>query len=183
MLHKVPNILVNDDAKGKPIEMWGRKAMGLKGAWIKIRIVRLADDYVPYCSHRILMVARLPYSTWDSSSQGTLFTDQEANYMKISNEEVTRLLSAPTQDRSATATSHVSSPARETLNRSAASVDVSGAAQEIQRVKKLINQLPDVRADRVQALKAQVDNGTYHVSGEDIADLIIRRALADNTAL
>lgn len=103
--------------------------------------------------------------------------------MKISNEEVNRLLSAPAQDRSATATSTVSSPAREILNRNAASVDVSGAAQEIQRVKKLINQLPDVRADRVQALKAQVDNGTYHVSGEDIADLIIRRALADNTAL
>ena len=37
--------------------------------------------------------------------------------------------------------------------------------------------------ERVQALKAQIDNGTYHVSGEDIADLIIRRALADNTAI
>ena len=56
-------------------------------------------------------------------------------------------------------------------------------AQEVQQIKKLINALPEVREDRVQALKAQIESGTYQVSGEDIADLIIRRTLADNTAI
>ena len=103
--------------------------------------------------------------------------------MKISIEEVSRLLSAPTQDRSANAPSSTPTLARDTTNRNAASVDVSSTAQEILKVKKIISQLPDTRADRVQALKAQVESGTYHVSGDDIADLIIRRALADNTAV
>ena len=62
-------------------------------------------------------------------------------------------------------------------------VDVSPSAQEVQQIKRLVNQLPDVREDRVRALKAQVENGTYHVSGEDIADLMIRRTLADNSLL
>ena len=103
--------------------------------------------------------------------------------MKISVEEVSRLLSVPAQDRAVavTSASHVSG--RDIQGRQAAQVDVSNAAQEIHKVKKLIGQLPDVRADRVAELKAQVENGTYHVSGEDIADLMIRRTLADNTAL
>jgi flagellar biosynthesis anti-sigma factor FlgM len=65
----------------------------------------------------------------------------------------------------------------------AANVEISDRAQEVQRITQLIKDLPDVREDRVQELKAQVENGTYNVSSEDIADLIIRRALADNTAL
>lgn len=107
--------------------------------------------------------------------------------MKISEQEVSRLLavsplerlgftsSNSVADRGVSVSSSVSSPA--------AQVDISSTAQEIQRVKQLINRLPDVREDRVQALKAQIDQGTYNVSGQDIADLIIRRALADNTGL
>lgn len=65
----------------------------------------------------------------------------------------------------------------------AAHIDVSPSAQEIHQIRQYIDRLPDTRADRVQELKAQVENGTYQISGNDVADLIIRRALADNTAL
>jgi negative regulator of flagellin synthesis FlgM len=64
-------------------------------------------------------------------------------------------------------------------NNPASSVEVSDRAQEVRRVTRQVNELPDVREDRVQALKAQIEAGTYKVSGEDIADLIIRRAFAD----
>ena len=105
--------------------------------------------------------------------------------MKISVEEVSRLLAYTPADRVGGSTAVVSSPVKPDASQgqSAASVEVSSTAQEVQQVKKLISQLPDVREDRVQALKSQIQNGTYQVSGSDIADLIIRRTLADNTGL
>jgi negative regulator of flagellin synthesis FlgM len=106
--------------------------------------------------------------------------------MKISIEEVNRLLAFTPPVKaggSATAVTPSSTAYDASDGRAAASVEVSSTAQEVQQVKKLVNQLPDVRTDRVQALKTQIENGTYQVSGEDIADLIIRRTLADNTAL
>ncbi|MHA0112031.1 flagellar biosynthesis anti-sigma factor FlgM [Klebsiella pneumoniae] len=48
-------------------------------------------------------------------------------------------------------------------------------------MKALVQEMPDIREDRVRLLKEQVEAGTYHVSGEEIADLIIRRILADTT--
>ena len=103
--------------------------------------------------------------------------------MRISTEEVSRLLSDTTRERSSAPLTSVPSSGRSIQSRQAAQVDVSAAAQEVLQIKKQISQLPDVREDRVQALKAQVESGTYHVSGQDIADLIIRRTLADNTSL
>ena len=103
--------------------------------------------------------------------------------MKISEQEVTRLLSVSPLERLGFTSSAIANDRGESISRPAAQVEISSTAQDIQRVKQVINNLPDVRADRVQALKAQVENGTYNVSGMDIADLIIRRALADNTGI
>ncbi len=103
--------------------------------------------------------------------------------MKISELEVSRLLSFSPSERNASVSSSLSSEGKAARGGQAARVDISDKAQEVQRITQLIKSLPEVREDRVQALKAQIENGTYHVSGEDIADLIIRRALADNTAL
>jgi negative regulator of flagellin synthesis FlgM len=105
--------------------------------------------------------------------------------LKISELEISRLLAYSPADRSSSTASTGSATADGGAARGgqASSVDTSSTAQDVQRITQLIKSLPDVREDRVQALKAQVENGTYHVSSEDIADLIIRRALADNTAL
>jgi flagellar biosynthesis anti-sigma factor FlgM len=100
--------------------------------------------------------------------------------LKISEQEVSRLLSYSPFERSGNNSTNVVS---QDHGQHVARVDISPTAQDIQRVTREINRLPDVREDRVQALKAQIDSGTYHVSGEDIADLMIRRALADNTAI
>jgi len=61
----------------------------------------------------------------------------------------------------------------------AASVELSSRAQEIQLAKQVVNNSPDTREELVQSLKSQIDNGTYHVTGGEIADLIMRRAYAD----
>lgn len=105
--------------------------------------------------------------------------------MKISTEEVSRLLAYSPTDRTGSRSAVVSAPSQHETSegREAATVEVSSASQEVRQITRLVDQLPDVRTDRVAALKAQIESGTYKVSGEDIADLVIRRALADNTAL
>ncbi len=58
-------------------------------------------------------------------------------------------------------------------------VDVSSLAHEVAKVKEAIKSLPDVRADKVAALKEQVAAGRYHVPAADIAEQMIGRNLAD----
>jgi negative regulator of flagellin synthesis FlgM len=104
--------------------------------------------------------------------------------VKISIEEVSRVLANTPLERDGQSHAVVTvreSSERETTGREAALVDVSPTAQEVNQIRQHINRLPDVREDRVRALKEQIENGTYQVSGQEIADLIIRRALADNT--
>jgi negative regulator of flagellin synthesis FlgM len=58
--------------------------------------------------------------------------------------------------------------------------EVMTRSEEVQSVKDKLAQIPDVREDIVAALKARIDTGTYNISSEDIADLMVRRAYADS---
>ena len=49
----------------------------------------------------------------------------------------------------------------------------------IHQVASIVDATPDVREEVIEAIKARTTTGTYRVSSEDIADLIVRRALAD----
>ena len=48
----------------------------------------------------------------------------------------------------------------------------------IQEITHKVADMPD-REEMVAALKAKIESGEYQVSGEDIADAMIRRELAD----
>ena len=68
----------------------------------------------------------------------------------------------------------------------AAQVEVSEQAKtlaasktEAARFLPAVQAAPETRDDLVSRLKSQVDAGTYHVSGADIADQMVRRAQAD----
>ncbi len=61
----------------------------------------------------------------------------------------------------------------------AAQVDFSEQAQAIATAAVAVDAAPDTRDSLVASLKAQVDAGTYKVSGTDIADQMLRRAKAD----
>jgi negative regulator of flagellin synthesis FlgM len=101
--------------------------------------------------------------------------------MQISIEEVSRLLAVNPSSRGVHQTNARSGSVSN--GREAANVEISSTAQEIQQVKRQINGLPDIREQRVAELKSQIENGTYNVSGDAIADLIIRRTLADSSTL
>jgi negative regulator of flagellin synthesis FlgM len=48
----------------------------------------------------------------------------------------------------------------------------------VREVTQSVIEMPD-REDRVAELKAKIDSGTYNVTGEEIAEAMIRRNIAD----
>jgi anti-sigma28 factor (negative regulator of flagellin synthesis) len=51
-------------------------------------------------------------------------------------------------------------------------------AQIVKDVTQAVVAMPD-REDRIAELKARIDAGTYNVTGDEIADAMIRRNIAD----
>ena len=58
-------------------------------------------------------------------------------------------------------------------------VDISSRAKDIQLAKTVINSLPDIREDKVQELKTQIDQGNYKVDSGKIAEKMVRESLID----
>lgn len=55
-------------------------------------------------------------------------------------------------------------------------VDLSQKAADIQAAHRALDAAPPVREDKVAALRAQIEQGTYHVPSRDLADAILREA-------
>ncbi len=54
------------------------------------------------------------------------------------------------------------------------SVSVSGGVQLIALAQAEVARLPEVRTDKVEALRAAIDSDRYHPDGEAVADGIVR---------
>ena len=50
---------------------------------------------------------------------------------------------------------------------------------EVARVLEIVKEAPDVRDDIVMQLKERMEKGEYYVSGEEIAEMMLRRMKAD----
>lgn len=59
-------------------------------------------------------------------------------------------------------------------------VNISDAAKEIQEVRKELDKIPDVRADKVEQLKNQIENGTYEIKSEEIAEKMLKDSLLND---
>lgn len=53
-------------------------------------------------------------------------------------------------------------------------VSVSERAASVQQIVDKISNIPEVRQDRVEALREQIQAGNYNPSSKDIADAILR---------
>ncbi len=53
---------------------------------------------------------------------------------------------------------------------------ISNIGKEIQAAKQAVAAAPDIRTDITEPIRAAVNNGTYHVSGEKFADKLLRAA-------
>ena len=53
---------------------------------------------------------------------------------------------------------------------------ISSFAKDLQVAKAALSEAPDVRADKVSALKEAYEAGTYNVSSQAIADKLVSKA-------
>ena len=52
-------------------------------------------------------------------------------------------------------------------------VEISGKARDIQRVKAAIAELPEVRQEKIEELKQQIQEGRYEMDMDKLADRIL----------
>jgi negative regulator of flagellin synthesis FlgM len=53
-------------------------------------------------------------------------------------------------------------------------VDISGRSKEIADIMSAVNELPEVRNDRVQEIKKSIEAGTYTVDSNKVAGSILK---------
>ncbi len=58
-------------------------------------------------------------------------------------------------------------------------VSLSSAARDFQKIEKAIDELPDVRGEKVQELREQIQAGTYEIDGERVAEKMVGESLVD----
>lgn len=58
-------------------------------------------------------------------------------------------------------------------------VEISNRSQETIQVREVIDQVKDVREEKVDELRSAVQSGTYGVNGEEVADGIIGESIVD----
>jgi negative regulator of flagellin synthesis FlgM len=59
-------------------------------------------------------------------------------------------------------------------------VELSDAAKQLQEAQKQMEAIPDVREDKVAQLKEQIENGTYEINEEKIADKMLKDSLLND---
>ncbi len=59
-------------------------------------------------------------------------------------------------------------------------ISLSKGAVEFTKFKGILSSLPDVRDDKVAELQASIQNGTYHVESEEVADKLLEDILMMN---
>ncbi len=98
-----------------------------------------------------------------------------------------KLTDVVSQIRTETKTEVKKAREAETVGSSKASatdtVALSTGSKEVQQMRQIIDDTPDVRADRVEALKSQVESGEYQVDSRDIADKMLSSLMVDEGIL
>ncbi|MDH5298239.1 MAG: flagellar biosynthesis anti-sigma factor FlgM [Desulfobulbaceae bacterium] len=58
-------------------------------------------------------------------------------------------------------------------------VELSAGSQEVRRMQEILQETPEVRADKVAELKRQIDEGSYEVDPQKVADKMLWSLLSE----
>ncbi len=58
-------------------------------------------------------------------------------------------------------------------------VEISQTSQDIRKIESVLKTTPDVRADKIRALKQQIENGSYQVDSKKVANAMLKDLLKD----
>lgn len=56
---------------------------------------------------------------------------------------------------------------------------LSASQEDLAKVRELVKNLPDIRLDKVESLKKQIEAGAYKVDAAAVADKMLGRLMAD----
>ncbi len=59
-------------------------------------------------------------------------------------------------------------------------VEISSRSRQAQQIRAIVDTTPTEREEKVQAIKSEVDNGTYRVDSDKVAQKVLERALKDS---
>ena len=62
-------------------------------------------------------------------------------------------------------------------------VELSSSSRDVQKMKEILAQTPEMRMEMIESLKQQIDAGTYHVDARDIADKMMEDLLSNEKFL
>ncbi|MEW5802819.1 MAG: flagellar biosynthesis anti-sigma factor FlgM [bacterium] len=68
----------------------------------------------------------------------------------------------------------------EQTNGSGDIVNISSQGSQVQRIKSMIENIPDIRQDRVDSIKQDLESGKYQVDSDNVARAMIRENLMYN---
>ncbi|NLO09352.1 MAG: flagellar biosynthesis anti-sigma factor FlgM [Clostridiales bacterium] len=54
-------------------------------------------------------------------------------------------------------------------------LEISQKGQDYRVAKQIVTQTPDVREDKVNQIKKQIESGTYNINMTDVADKVVNR--------
>jgi negative regulator of flagellin synthesis FlgM len=57
---------------------------------------------------------------------------------------------------------------------------ISEAAKRVQEARRQLDEIPDVREEKVAQLRSQIQNGTYDIDADKIAGKMIKEGLFNN---
>lgn len=61
----------------------------------------------------------------------------------------------------------------------ASKTTLSAKAKELQKIKKVYQETPDIREDKVKELAAKINSGTYKLDSDKITQGIVKEAIKD----
>ncbi len=59
-------------------------------------------------------------------------------------------------------------------------VEISGKASDLNKIGEIVRKTPDIRAEKVELLRGKIASGSYTVSGQEIADKMLREYLLED---
>lgn len=95
--------------------------------------------------------------------------------MRISNEELRRIAEQSSHGTVVVEGQMVNS----SVHLPGESVVSALESPDMKMISDALAKIPDTRDQIVASLKERIESGSYHVTGEQIAEMMVRRALAD----
>jgi negative regulator of flagellin synthesis FlgM len=75
------------------------------------------------------------------------------------------------------------SPGGVASSNSSEQVAISSKAKDIQQATKLVNATPDIRIEKVDQIKEQITNGSYHISSDQLAEKVLQNIITESEFL